>query len=449
MRRDFFSTIGEILKYGGSTFAALVVNSIYTVTDGFFVGNWVGSDGLEALALVFPVVVIFNALSCIFELGGSAVVSENIGSGKINLAEKIIRTNYVCAIVVGVITAIVGNIFVEPIFYMIVSSPEQTKIIDMAIGFVRIILCGLPFLLIILSTGAFMRCLDHPTHVVYLLGATSVTNIILDTLFIVVFGWGVTGAATATVLAEIFGTIISLWYFKFSRQKLKSPSGFSSLGYFWQECKVGAGFAVSALMMCALEYFTNYILLYYDASDLLAAATISNMILSLVYLPLNGMDVGTQPLLSRLYAAKQIQQCAYVMRCNFILTIIMVTIIYAGLMIFTEEIVRFFVSNDEVIPPNVILFLRFSFLLQPFVGISTWLSGIMAALEEEWRNLVVGLLPVVVQVPLIILLPMFLPIEYIGLNFSALDLADAAVSFVLIRPFLREKGLSFKKIFKS
>ena len=82
MREDFFSTIGEIIKYGGSTFAALVASCIYTTTDGFFIGNWVGTDGLEAMALVFPVTMLFTALSKLFEIGGSAVVSEKIGAGQ-------------------------------------------------------------------------------------------------------------------------------------------------------------------------------------------------------------------------------------------------------------------------------------------------------------------------------------------------------------------------------
>ena len=71
----------------------------------------------------------------------------------------------------------------------------------------------------------------------------------------------------------------------------------------------------------------------------------------------------------------------------------------------------------------------------------------MAALEDEWRNFVVSLLPLVVQVPLIWLLPKFLPIEYLSFNYSVQDLAEAAVAFLLIRSFFKQKGLSFKKIF--
>ena len=447
MREDFFSTIGEIIKYGGSTFAALVVMSLYTTTDGFFIGNWVGTDGLEAMALVYPVMMIFIAFGTLFETGGSAVVSQIIGAGNKALAEKIMRNNYLCAFILGVIIAVVGNIFIEPLLRMLSEHPDEQYIIDLAISFLRISFCGVPFILTVYLTGAFMRCLDKPSHVFYLVGSTSLANIILDALFIIGFDWGMQGAAFATVLAQVLGAAITFWYFKFSRQKFSTTWSLGGLDYIWQEIKIGAGFAVSTLMMCFIEYFLNAILLHYDAPRLLAAATIANIILTFVYLPLSGLDTGIQPLISRLFAEKKEQHYLRVMRYGFFLTIILTFAIYAVLMIFTEELMGIFVAEDEPITPEMITFLRMMFLLQPFVGIATWLSGIMAALEDEWRNFVVALLPLVVQVPLIWFLPKFLPIEYIGFNYSVNDFAEAAVAFLLIRPFLRSHGISFNKIF--
>ena len=180
---------------------------------------------------------------------------------------------------------------------------------------------------------------------------------------------------------------------------------------------------------------------------LLAVLTISNIVLTFVFLPLNGLDTGIQPLISRLFGAKKEHSYLKVMRYGFFLTMILTFAIYTVLMVYTEEIARIFVNENEPITPEMILFLRFTFVLQPFVGIYTWLSGIMAAMEDEWRNLVVSLTPLFVQVPLIWLMPKFLPIEYVALNYSINDVAEALIAFVLIRSFFKEKGLSFSKIF--
>lgn len=444
---DFLSTTKEILKYGGSTFAALIAGCIYITTDGFFIGNWVGADGLEAMALVFPVIIIFNSLTVLFETGGSAVVSEKLGAGEKVLAEKIMRTNYVVAIIGGIIFAVVANIVIAPIFQMFASNEAEQRIVDLAISFVRISVCGVPFLLTACLTQTFMRCIEKPTHVFYLLGTVSFTNIILDALFILGFGWGVPGAAFATLLAQIFGAVISLWYFKYSLQKLTTPWGLADVKYLIQELKIGIGFAAGTVMMCITEAFLNAILLEYNASHLLAAVTISNIILSFIFIPLNGLDTGTQPLVSKLFAEKKEEYYLNVMRYGFFWTMVLTLLMFAALMIFTEEIARFFVEKGEPVTEEMVTFLRLTFLLQPFVGLYTWLSGIMAALEDEWRNLIVSLTPLVVQIPLIWLLPKFFPIQFIALQSSLQDLAEALVAFLLIRGFLKTKGLSFKKIF--
>lgn len=217
--------------------------------------------------------------------------------------------------------------------------------------------------------------------------------------------------------------------------------------YLFLEFKIGAGFAIADFMMFFIEYFLNGVLLAYDASHLLAAAALSNIILSFVYLPLNGLDTGIQPLVSKLFAANKEHQCLSVMRYGFVLTMILTFAMYAALMLFTQDVARTFIADNEPVTPEMITFMRCTFLLQPFVGVYTWLSGIMAAFEDEWRNLLVSFLPLVVQVPLIWFLPHVMPMEYIALNFSALDVAEAALAFVLIRPFLRSKKLSLKKIF--
>ena len=449
MHNDFFSTVKEIIHYGGSTFAALVAMSVYMMTDGFFVGNWVGVDALEAMALIFPVTMIFSAIGVLFETGGSAVVSEQIGAGRKQLAEKIMRSNYLVAVIIGIIVAVVGNIFIEPLLGLLSEDANEQHIIELAIMFLRITLCGAPFLITVYMTGAFMRCVDKPEHVFCLVGSSVFTNIILDALFIIVFGWGLKGAAIATFLAQVAGAAIAFWYFKFSRQKFSSSSGFASFEYIFQEIKIGAGFAVATVMMSFIEFFLNAVVLEYNAADLLAAVTISNIILSFVFLPLNGLDTGIQPLVSRLYAAHEERHCLRVIRYGFFLTVVLTFAIYAVLMIFTEELMRIFVTNDAPITPDMITFLRAMFVLQPFVGLYTWMSGIMAALEDEWRNLVISLVPLVVQVPLIWFLPKILPIEYISLNYSINDVAEAVLAFVLIRSLLKEKGISFKKIFHA
>jgi len=449
MNKDFFSTIGEIIKYGGSTFAALAVMSVYMTTDGLFIGNFIGADGLAAMALIYPVTIIFMAIGTLFETGGSAVVAKAIGENKKNLAEKIMRTNYFVAIFLGIFIAIVGNIFIEDFLKFLSDNPDDILIIDLAVGYLRITLCSVPFLIVIYMTGAFMRCIGKPSHVVYLMSATVFINIVLDAIFIILFDWGMEGAALATFIAQLSGMILTCWYFKFSKQKFSSRLEIGNFEYIFQEIKVGAGFAFGALMIFATEYFLNYVLLANNAAHLLSVAAIANIILSFVFLPLNGLDTGIQPLMSKLFAAKQERHCMRVMRYGFCLTMILTFAMYFLLMVFPEELTRFFIDSNEPVTEDMVKFLQMMFLFQPFVGIYTWLSGIMAALEDEWRNIVIGLSPLFVQMPLIWFMPKILQIEYVSLAFSIQDIAEALLAFILIQSFFKQNQISFKKIFTS
>ena len=449
MTNNFFSTAGEIIKYGGSTFAALIVTSLYLAADGFFIGNWIGTDGLSAMALIFPIMIIFTAFGTLFETGSGPVVSKLIGEGNKALSEKVMRSNYVCALILGFIIAVIGCLGAGTLLRFLSNSADDLRIIELAVSYLRIGFFGLPFLLTVYLTGAFMRSIDQPSHVFFLVGSTSLMNVALDAIFIALLGWGMEGAALATLLAEFLGTLISFWYFKFSRYKLSTPMSFASFEYVFQGMKIGAGFAVTALMASILEYFMNAVLLHYDAVHLLASVAISNIILTFVFLPLDGMDTGIQPLVSRLFAAKDTRHCLRVMRYTFFLTMILSFAMFFVLMIFPEELMRFFVDNNEPITDEMITYLRAMFIAQPFVGIYTWFCGIMAALEDEWRNLALSLIPLVVQVPLILILPQLLPLEYVALNYSINDFVQAVAAFLLIRPFLKKNGISLSKIFTA
>ena len=447
MSEDFFSTIKEILKYGGSTFAALVVMSIYTTTDGLFIGNFIGTEGLAAMALIYPVTIIFMAIGILFETGGSAVVAKMIGENRKNLSEKIMRTNYFVAIFIGIFIAIVGNIFIEDFLKILSDNPDDIFIIDLAISYLRITLCSVPFLIMIYMAGAFMRCIGNPAHVVYLMSTTVFINIILDAIFIIVLNLGMEGAASATFIAQLSGAIIIFWYCKFSKQKFSTRLEIGNFEYIFQEIKIGAGFALATLLMSITEYFLNFVLLTNNGADLLSIAAISNIILSFVFLPLNGLDTGIQPLMSKLFAARQEKKYLRVMRYGFFTTMILTFGVYFILMIFPEELARFFIESDEVITEEMITFLRMMFAFQPFVGLYTWLSGIMAALEDEWRNIIIGISPIFVQIPLIYFVSKILPIEYVSLAFSLQDVAEALLAFILIKSFLKANKISFRKIF--
>lgn len=439
--------VRDIISYGGSTFAALVALSLFYITDEYFIGNFVGKDGLSAMALVFPVMLIFTSVATLVEVGSSAVVSELIGKGRRGEAEAAMCGNYLYMAILALVLAALGHLFIEPILRILPEQPSDQHIFGNATAYLKIVLWGVPFLIVVTLTVTFMRCIGKPRHVFFLVSVCALTNVLFDILFMALLGWGMEGAALATLLSEALGSAIAVWYFGFSRQRFASPRQFCRLSLIGREFAIGGGFAFAELAMCVTGFLLNGVLLYYNASELLAAASISNVILSFVYMPLAGLDTGTQPLVSRLYAEGNIKRCLTVCRTGFCLTMSLTTIIYLALMVFTRELAEFFLPEGKSLSDDMVTFLRFTFLLQPCVGLTTWACGIMAALEDEWRNIVANVVPFVVQVVSIFLLPTFLPIEDVALNFAFADIAAALMAMLLIGPFLRGRSLSLRMIF--
>ncbi len=441
--------VRDILSYGGSTFAALVAVSLFYITDEYFIGNFVGRDGLSAMALAFPVTLIFTSLATLVEVGSSAVVSELIGKGRRDEAEAAMRGNYLYIAILALVLVALGHLFIEPILRILPDHPSNQHIFDNAMTYLKIVLWGVPFLIVMTLTQTFMRCIGKPRHVFFLVSACALANVLFDILFMALLGWGMEGAALATLLSETLGAAITVWYFGFSPQRFTSPRQFCRLSLIGREFAIGGGFAFAELAMCVTEFLLNGVLLYHHEPELLAAISISNVILSFAYLPLAGLDTGTQPLVSRLYAEGNIRRCLTVCRTGFWLTMSLTTIIYLALMVFTRELAEIFLAEGNSLSDDMVTFLRYSFLLQPCVGLTTWACGLMAALEDEWRNIVVNVVPFVVQVAAIFLLPKFLPIEAVALNYAFADIADALAAMLLIGPFLRGRSLSLCMIFKS
>ncbi len=437
----------DIISYGGSTFAALVAVSIYTMTDELFIGNYVGRDGLGAMALVYPVTLIFSALGTLVEIGGSAVVSELIGEKKNEEAESVMRGNFLYVGLTGLFIAVVGHLMIGPFLSLVSSHASSQHITEYAVEYLKIVLWGVPFTLIMTLTEAFMRCIKKPRHVLYLMFTTSFVNVILDGFFMGVFGMGIRGAAAATAMSQVLGALLSFWYFGFSAQRLKSRCRFCSPSVMLKVARIGGGFAIAELTMFVTEFAMNGVVLSYDAPDILAAASVSNVLLSLAYMPLSGLDTGTQPLVTRLFAEGNIKKCLKIMRISFYVTMLLTTAFYIIMMVFPWQLTGLFLPENEEATARMIAFLRYSIVLQPCVGLSTWVCGIMAALEDEWRNIVTNIVPVILQLLSIYLLPKVLPIEGIGLNYSICDLGLALLGFILFIPFIHSKGISLKKIF--
>ena len=202
--------IGSLMmKYAIPSVVALVVNALYNIVDQIFIGWGVGTLGNSATNVVFPLNMVVMALALLLGDGGAAYLSLELGRGNKKKAEKGVNNTFSWLIIVGIIFCIICVIFLKPLTALFGATPDNLKY---ALEYGKIVVLGFPFVIVGCGMCSLIRADGTPqlTMIAMIVGCLS--NVILDALFVLGFGWGMKGAALATVIGQILNFAISMWY---------------------------------------------------------------------------------------------------------------------------------------------------------------------------------------------------------------------------------------------
>lgn len=202
---------GLIAKYSIPCVVSLVVNGLYNIVDQIFIGHGVGYLGNSATNVVFPLTILCAALGVLFGDGAATYLSLKLGEGNQEDAKKGVVNGILLSIVVGIILCVVSMVFLKPIIYLF--GCTQT-VEPYALGYGSIVAIGFPFVLISTAMNSIIRADGAPRLAMVSLLSGAIFNTIADPIFIFIFGWGVQGAALATIMGQILSFLISLSYIK-------------------------------------------------------------------------------------------------------------------------------------------------------------------------------------------------------------------------------------------
>lgn len=198
-------------KYAIPCVISLLVNSLYNMVDQIFIGQGVGYLGNGATNIIYPLTVIVLSIALMLGDGGASFLSLRLGEGKKEEGAKGIGSVITFSIVVGIIIAVLMAVFLEDLLYLFGCTET---LYPYAMDYGRIIIIGLPFVLVGTVFTAIERADGSPQYSMVSLLVGAVTNTILDPIFIFVFQWGVKGAALATIIGQIFTFLMGLNYIR-------------------------------------------------------------------------------------------------------------------------------------------------------------------------------------------------------------------------------------------
>ena len=283
-------------KYAVPQMIGLLFNSVYMIVDGVFIGNRLGRDAMAAAAVSVPLVEILIALSMAVATGAGVMISSHLGQGEKDKARNIFSLSVLCTAVMGVLICVLGNIFLHPLAELLGSTPA---IHDEAISYMWYIVTFSPFLLFSFLLSGLVRNDNRPKLAMFALMFGSVSNIILDYVFMYPLNMGIAGAALATALGPIFSVLIMLPHFLFKRGDLY----LTKFKFKWRNlCSVYVFGFPSFIMEFTIGIITfvyNFAIVHYGFGEIgLAAYLVIGYLMLIILTLFLGMAQGLQPVFS-------------------------------------------------------------------------------------------------------------------------------------------------------
>lgn len=203
-------TYSRLFRFTLPSIIMMIITSIYSVVDGLFVSNVVGDAALAAVNIVYPLPIILGAFGFMLGTGGSAEVARVMGAGKPEKAKEYFTTLIIAIIVGGTVLSTLCVAFIHPLSAFL--GADETLMAD-CVAYGAIMSGGSVFFMLQTSFQSFCVAAEKPKMGLWLSVAAGGTNMVLDYLFIAVLGWGVAGAAWATVAGYMVGGLVPLIYF--------------------------------------------------------------------------------------------------------------------------------------------------------------------------------------------------------------------------------------------
>lgn len=410
-----------ILAFSIPCVISMLINSVYNIVDQIFIGQGVGTLGNAATNVIFPLVILFNAIAGLIGNGTAANMSLKLGEGKKEEARKSVGNAITIIIISSVIISIIAYILL-PKLVMFFGCTKS--VYDYAIEYGKIIILGAPFMIIYSALSSIIRADGSPKYSMILLVIGAIINIILDPIMIFTFNMGVKGGALATIIGQFVSFILAIIYLNKTKSFKLTKKDFIPNKTIFKVMGLGLSSFITQMTVLVLFVFMNNILTSLGAStkygsDIpLSVYGVVSKINSLFISSVLGIAIGSQPIIGYNYGAGEYKRVKETLKKVLIINFTIAFIFNLAFFIFPNYIVLPFIKVSD---PNYDLFIEFAVLLcRTFMAVITLnalemtTSIVVQSLGKVFKATIVSFIR-----QIILLIPISLTLSYIfnlGLN---------------------------------
>ena len=243
----------QILLFTLPLMAGNFLQQLYNAVDGIVVGNFVGENALAAVGTCSPVTMLFLAIAMGMSTGCSILISQLYGAKKFEDMRQAVSTGLILVGGLGLVLSVVGGVVAKWVLYNVLSVPAE--ILPDATAYFAIYCFGLVFQFVYNIVSFILRSLGDSSATLYFLLVSSVTNIVLDLLFVVVFHWDVPGVAIATVIAQALCAVVSVVYMFKKHPALRFGKG--EFRFHKDKCRLALRLGIPTTMQQCLISFSH------------------------------------------------------------------------------------------------------------------------------------------------------------------------------------------------
>lgn len=426
----------------------MFIMALYNVVDTIFVARAVGTIGVAALSIAFPVQMIIMALAGSIGIGGASVISRMLGANKLEDANQVFGNVISMVLLVSILGILLGLNFLTPILYMFGSSES---ILPYAKDYLGVILYGTIFFAFAFSMNNIIRSEGNAKTAMWTMIIGAGLNIILTPIFIFGLGLGVKGSAIATVLSQGITAVYLVIYFLSGKSSLSFRTSYlrPKLVAIKQILAIGSSAFVQQAAGSIMFIVANHMLIFHGGDLAVAVFGIMHKVIMFSLMPTMGIIQGLMPIVGYNYGANQHDRVSESIMLAVKTSTLIVLFAFIVIMLFPKYIMLIFTSDPKAIQMGQsALRVMFSFTIT--IGIQMVTGGVFQSLGKARPALILSMSrQVLFLIPLLLILPYMFNLIGIWLAFPVADLLAFLLALWFIKNhkyiFFRPDSLTISK----
>ena len=421
----------------------MFVSALYNIISRIYVGHEFGSAGIASITLLFPMGFFFMAFSVLIGVGANALFSIRLGEKNEEEAQYILGNAFVALFLISAFLMTLGYIFMGPILAFL-GADEVT--LPYATAYMQVVLPGYCLFNVGAGMNNFIRSSGHPKTAMATQFIGAFLNLTVAPLTIFVLGWGMRGAASATVCGQVVSFTWILLFFLGPRSKYKLHFRYMRLRWsiLSASALIGVSQSVFQLASSALNLLLNHALLKYGGNVAVSAMGIAISSNAIFLMPLLGLSQGAQPLIGYNYGARKYATSFQTLKMAIRWGIM---VGFTGSMIallFAPYIVRIFNGTDQELISLASKAVRILNIFTAFDALQILGSSFFQAINKPFRAAVLSLSrQVLIIIPLVLILPLFFGLYGVFFAPPIADFLSCILTYFMLRGYFAKYKQNF------